>query len=608
MVFATNFFMNMVKIIEQVPSTPEVTKIFDLSNVIYTSGGSDYFQLDTSNFTVVRSIAMKDDGTSIYPIQQSGYIERLDMSTAYDISTASATGDSVTITPATAFGDASVDANGENWYFAENSSNPYDQSNYWTTSTGWDLSGLTKNASIYQTDNGSPIGIHQAGTKLFISNGLRIEQVDISSGWGSLVDEGTVDITTHSNLVGTINITNTTGIGIPGLFMNSDGTKLITLMTKNSGATCNLVQFSLSTPYDILGSSSIIVKNEFDLVAAIPVADRSSSTQGFQAMVIDRDTESHIYLSDILSDKIFHLKMNPIPKIFSLSNVTYTSGGSDYFVLDSNTFTLGIDGLVMEDDGTAIYPLISSGYMEKHVMSTPYDISTASATGVSVTLPGSISYTDMWVDETGKNWYMSLSSAEPADDTYYFSTATGWDISNLSLVSSDNLGQGRSYGCSSAIGNKIFVSSENQKIKQYDISNGFSNASYEGEIDLDTSSNINGTINILNVSPGIYGMRFNQSGTKTIILFGRSFGSDSNLVELSLSTPFDLVGSSQVTVLNELDLVSLVGADKFGTNPGSFFKGFVIDRETESHLYISGRIPNDSGNTVRRVIYHFKMN
>jgi hypothetical protein len=316
-----------------------------------------------------------------------------------------------------------------------------------------------------------------------------------------------------------------------------------------------------------------------------------------------------VFATNFFMNMVKTIEQTPgVTKIFDLSNVTYTSGGSDYFVLDNNNFNLGIDGLVMEDDGTAIYPLIGSGYMEKHVMSTPYDISTATASGVSVTLPSPTNYSDMWVDETGKNWYMSLDRPEPEVDTYYFSIATGWDISNLSLVASDNLGQGRLYGCSSAIGNKLFVSGSGRSINQYDISNGFSNVSYEGEIDLDTSSNIVGTINILSVSPTIYGMRFNQSGTKTIILFGRSSGSDSNLVELSLSTPFDLVGSAQVTVLNELDLVSLVGADIFGTNPASFFRGFVIDRETESHLYISGRIPNGPGSTIRRVIYHFKMN
>jgi len=310
MVFATNFFMNMVKSVESVSTEPEVQQVFSLSNVSYTSGGSDYFQLDTANFTVVRSLAMKDNGSSIYPIQQSGYIERLDMSTAYDISTASATGDSVSITPASAFGDASVDATGQNWYFAENSNNPYDQSNYWTTSSEWGLSGLTKNSTIYQTDTGSPAGIHQTGTKLFITNSLRIEQVDLSSGWGNFVDEGTVDISTHSNLVGTINITNLSGISIPGIFFNNDGTKFITLMVRNSGATCNLVEFSLSTAYDVLGSSTITVENEFDVAAAIPVSDRRTATNGFQAIVIDRTTGSHIYLSDVLSDKIFHLKMN----------------------------------------------------------------------------------------------------------------------------------------------------------------------------------------------------------------------------------------------------------------------------------------------------------
>jgi len=253
---------------------------------------------------------MKDNGSSIYPIQQTGYIERLDMSTAYDISTAVATGDSVSITPSSAFGDASTDATGENWYFAENSNNPYDQCNYWTTSTGWGLNGLTKNTSLYQTDSGSPAGIHKAGSKLIISNGLRMEQLDISGGWDNRVDEGTVDLSTHSNLVGTINITNTSGISIPGFFMNNDGTKLITLMVKNSGATCNLVEFTLSSAYDILGSTTITVENEIDVVSMIPIGDRTSATNGFQAIVIDRLTESHIYLSDVLTDKIFHLKMN----------------------------------------------------------------------------------------------------------------------------------------------------------------------------------------------------------------------------------------------------------------------------------------------------------
>ena len=308
MVFATNFFMNMVKNIE---TTPGPTKIFSLSNVSYTSGGADFFQLDTSNFTVVKSLAMKDNGSSIYPIQQSGYIERMDMSTPYDISTASATGDSVTITPSSAFADVSVDEIGQNWYFVENSSNPYDQANYWTTTSDFGLSGLTRNSTLYRTIPLSvPSGGHKAGTKLFATSGLILEQVDLSSGWENATSEGSVNISTHSNLVGTINITNSSSIGIPGLFMNSDGTKLITLMTKSFASGCNLVEFTLSTPYDILGSSSITVENEFDVAAAIPVADRRSVTSGFQAIVIDRDTESHIYLAESAEKKIFHLKMN----------------------------------------------------------------------------------------------------------------------------------------------------------------------------------------------------------------------------------------------------------------------------------------------------------
>lgn len=308
MVFATNFFMNMVKTIEQVATEPEVTKIFDLSNVSYTSGGSDYFQLDTSSINPVpRSVAMIDDGSSIYQIEQTGYIERIDMSTSYDISTSSYSGDNVTLTPSNAFHDTWIDETGQNWYFVESLTNG--PVYYYTTSTGFDLSGLTKDSTTLNL-NTRLQGVYSGGNKIFATGGTTIFQVDVSSGWTNATVEGSVTIQSHSNLVGSVNITNNSGVNITGLSMNSDGTKLITLMTRNSGAICNLVQFTLSSAFDVLGSSTITVENEFDLAAAIPVADRNSSTQGFVSMVIDRDTESHIYLPDVLSDRIFHLKMN----------------------------------------------------------------------------------------------------------------------------------------------------------------------------------------------------------------------------------------------------------------------------------------------------------
>lgn len=304
--------MNMVKTISPTTDTVTVTgtqKIFSLSNVSYISGGSDYFQLDTSSINPVpRSVAMIDDGTSIFQIEQSGYIERLGMSTAYDISTASYSGDTTTLTPVNAFSDAWIDENGQNWYFVEATTDG--PIYYYSTSTGFDLSGLTQDPKTLKV-NSRLYGVHSGGNKIFATSGIStINQIDISSGWSSATIEGSVAIASHANLVGSVNITNLSGISITGLAFNGDGTKLITLMVRNSGATCNLVEFSLSTAYDVLGSSTITVENEIDVAALIPVSDRNSATNGFQSMVIDRDTESHIYLPDVLSDRIFHLKMN----------------------------------------------------------------------------------------------------------------------------------------------------------------------------------------------------------------------------------------------------------------------------------------------------------
>lgn len=275
----------------------EPREIFSLTNLSYSTG--DYFELDSTLFKVVRSIGMKDDGTAIYPVQQSGFIERYDMSTPYDIKTASnSAADNVTITPTSAFGDLSVSSDGTSWYFCENSSNPYDNINFRTASPGWDLNTLTQDPTLLRL-GGSPSAVFKQSNKIYVrQTGRIIRQFELTGDWVPATDQGSIDL---SNLI----TTSTTDV--TGMFFNGDGTKFILLL---NGGRLNsfLIEFSVATPYDIVGST-VTKLNEVNIGGLIE-GKEGTITFNPEALVIDRATYSNIYISDTSQERIYQIKMN----------------------------------------------------------------------------------------------------------------------------------------------------------------------------------------------------------------------------------------------------------------------------------------------------------
>ena len=274
----------------------ESREIFSLSNLSYSNG--DYFQLDSTLFILALSIGMKDDGTAIYPVNKSGFIERYDMSTSYDIKTASNSAvDNVTITPTNAFADLSVSGDGTSWYFCENSSKPYDNINFWTASPGWDLSTLTQDPSLLRL-GGNPRAVFKQSNKIYVcQSGQIIRQFELTGDWVPATDQGSVDLSSYLTGTG----------GINGLFLNSNGTKLITIHTTGFATASYISEFSLSVPYDLVGST-ITLLNEIlisDVITDIPRSVFSPA-----AIVIDRATYSNIYLSDTSEKRIYQIKMN----------------------------------------------------------------------------------------------------------------------------------------------------------------------------------------------------------------------------------------------------------------------------------------------------------
>ena len=275
--------------------TIEPREIFSLSNLSYSTG--DYFELNGTLFNVARSIGMKDDGTAIYPVQQSGFIERYDMSTPYDIKTASnSAADNVTITPTQAFNDLSVSSDGTSWYFCENSGNPYDNINLWTASPGWDLSTLTRDPNLVRL-GGFPSAVFKQSNKIYTRQGGKvIRQFELTGDWVPATDQGSVDLSSLITSTGSVT----------GMFFNSNGTKFILLLNGGSSNSV-LVEFSVETPYDIVGST-VTKLNEVN-ISTLLTAD-TSGTFSPEAIVIDRATYSNIYLSDIGRKRIYQIKMN----------------------------------------------------------------------------------------------------------------------------------------------------------------------------------------------------------------------------------------------------------------------------------------------------------
>jgi len=220
----------------------DLSSAWDVSSASWTAPATDYYDVSAQE-TALQGVFFKPDGTKMYVIGSSGGdVNEYDLSSAWDISTASYLQN---------FSVASQETIPTGLFFKPDGTKMYvvgadgDAIYEYDLSTAWDVStaSFLQNFSVASQEAG-PTGIFfkPDGTKMYIvgASGDEVNEYDLSSAW---------DISSASYLQ---NFSVASQETVPrGLFFKPDGTKMY--VTGSNGDAVN--EYDLSSAWDISSAS-----------------------------------------------------------------------------------------------------------------------------------------------------------------------------------------------------------------------------------------------------------------------------------------------------------------------------------------------------------------
>ena len=222
--------------------TPSQVANTSISDATYASKSLDV----TANETILNDIFFKPDGTTLYILGAGGdRIRQYTVSTAWDITTATSAGKSFDVSPyETTPEGLYIKPDGTSVFYTGRNT---DIIRELTLSTAWDIStaSVSSNTLNVASQETAPRGLwfKPDGTKLFMigSNSYAVFEYSLSTAW----DITTASLTTNHNIGPQSNSPR-------DVSFNSDGTKMYMLDGNVNGG---IHQYSLSTAWDVSTAS-----------------------------------------------------------------------------------------------------------------------------------------------------------------------------------------------------------------------------------------------------------------------------------------------------------------------------------------------------------------
>ena len=219
-----------------------VTTSFDIANASYESKSFAFTTQDGD----AHGLAFKSDGTKMYMVGSSGdNVYQYSLSTAYDVSTASYDSVSFDISGQSILSrDIRFNASGSKMYIVQYQGTIYE----YDLSTAWNLSTASYNSASFSvsTQDSAPYSIFfkTDGTKLFVVGDTNdsVFQYSLSTAF---------DITSASYDSVSFSISSQT-TSPTGLVFSSDGT---TMLVGNRAGTSEVFKYTLSTAWDLSTAS-----------------------------------------------------------------------------------------------------------------------------------------------------------------------------------------------------------------------------------------------------------------------------------------------------------------------------------------------------------------
>ncbi|MBF0453623.1 MAG: beta-propeller fold lactonase family protein [Magnetococcales bacterium] len=401
---------------------------WDLSSISY-----DSVSLDVSATTDgAWNMRPSADGTIFYIWDNTtGKIHEWSLSTAWDLSTASFSQTSGSITwSGNVRQDIRFKTDGTKMYLMSKQG-PHVIYQY-SLSTAWDsnTSSYDSKSLDYssQTTLGCDFTISSDGTKVFVIDGANsaILQYDLSTAW---------DISTASYASKSYS-TNFFDTNPYALEINSDGTKMYV-----TGAADHINALTLSTANDI---STASYDQEGD--KKFSIATQTTNCSGF---FIGSDG-TKLYVADADAGNVYQYTLSTA---WDVSTASYDS--KSYSVSTQETTPRGV---FFKDDGTKMYVIGTlNDSVYQYTLSTAWDVSTASydSKSYSVSTQETTPY-NIYIKSDGTKFYVV---GNGTDSVYQYSLSTAWDISTASYDS-----KSKSIATEDSVPTGIFFKSDGTKM------------------------------------------------------------------------------------------------------------------------------------------------
>lgn len=378
---------------------------YDLSTAwdISTASYLQNFSVSAQD-TVPEDVFFGDSGTKMYVVGNSGNdINQYSLSTAWDVSTAS-------YVQNLAAGD--TDANGV--YFKSDGTKMYisagtaDSIREYTLSTAWDISSATFVQSFSvaaQETNPESVSFKSDGTKMYVLGALsrNILEYSLSTAW---------DISTAVFSEPSADYFNVSSQEIQpfGLFFKPDGTKMYTVGNLSD----EVNEYDLSTAWDISTASHL---QAFSVATQLTVPRE----------LFFKPDGTKMYIVDVSNDDVSEYTLSTAWDISTASYVQALSVALE----EASPF-----GLFFKPDGTKMYIVGNNGdEVNEYDLSTAWDISTASSVQAFSVATENTNPSGVFFKDDGTKMYVCSYSGSTI---YQYDLSTEWDISTASYVHSFN--------------------------------------------------------------------------------------------------------------------------------------------------------------------------
>lgn len=380
----------------------------------------------------MNSITISDDGLTLYTCGYNKYVFQYDLSTAWDLSTASYSGNSFYANTQlnSVIEDIQFKSDGLTMFLGGRNANKIFE---YTLSTAWDLStaSYSSNESISLPSSFTSFKFKADGTKCLVGKSDDLYLYDLTTAW---------DITTMEDSKQVF--TSTPNGSIYDIEFNADETKMFLF-----DVYFPIYSFTLESAFQI---SSLSDGGEID------INGQEANVEG----VFFKPDGLKMYIVGRSNDTVYGYTLSTA---WDLSTASYTGEQLSVSAQETSPY-----GLFFSDDGTKMYVLgTGSDTVYQYTLSTAWDVTSGSYSGKAKSVSSeSTTPIAFAMSDDGTKLYVVQSGGT----IYQYTLSTAWDMSTATY-DSDSKVITNCYGLSfKSDGLKVMVEISSQKFELWELS------------------------------------------------------------------------------------------------------------------------------------------